>query len=106
MRIHTAHVYFSQIVKLSPLLCIFCANCNSNSRMTVHFYKLNFLQMVLSMFAPAMVFYGRNKKGKFSSKRALICRGKSDCFTQCQPSNRENDTASDVYDYLNEIKHD
>ena len=24
-------VYFSQIVKLSVLLCIFCTNCNSNS---------------------------------------------------------------------------
>ena len=47
-----------------------------------------------------MVFYGRNKKGKFSSKRILSCRGKSDFFTQYQPSSGENDTASDIYDYL------
>ena len=33
-----------------------------------------------STFAPAMVFYSRNEKGKFSSKRTLNCRGKSDFF--------------------------
>ena len=53
-----------------------------------------------------MVFYGRNEKGKFSSKRTLICRGKSGFFTQWQPSKGVNDTASDVYNYLNENKHD
>ena len=51
-----------------------------------------------------MVFYDRNEKGKFSSKQTLICRGKSEFFTQCQPSYGENDTASDVYDYSDEKK--
>ena len=45
--IHTAHVYFSQIVKLSALWCIFRTNCNTNSGTTVHFYKLNLLRLVL-----------------------------------------------------------
>ena len=42
----------------------------------------------------------------FSSKRTLICRGKSEFFTQCQPFKGNNDTASDLYNYLNENKHD
>ena len=53
-----------------------------------------------------MVFYARKKKGKFSSKRTLICRGKNEIFTQCQSSKGGNDAASDVYNYLNENKHD
>ena len=97
-----AHVYFSQIVKLSALLRIFHINCNSNSGTTVHFYKLNFLRMVVFRLHKPWYSTVEIKRGKFSSKRTLICRGKSDFFTQCQPSNRENDTASDVYDYLNE----
>ena len=40
------------------------------------------------------------------SKRTLISRGKSWFFTQCQQSKGENDTASDIYDYLNKNKHD
>ena len=102
-RIHTAHVYFSQTVKLSALLCIFRTNCNSNDGALL---QVELPTEGTSTFAPAMVFYGQNRNGKFSSKRTLICRGKSDCFTQCQPSNGENYTASDVYDYLNENKHD
>ena len=57
---------------------------------------------LLKTLYEAMVFYGRNKKGK----RTLIWPGKSQFFTQCQPSKGENDTVSDVYNYLNENKHD
>ena len=67
MCIHTAHVYFSQIVKLSALLCIF-------AQITIVTATDDVLLQVelstdgISTFAPATVFYGRNKKGKFSSK--------------------------------------
>ena len=36
----------------------------------------------------------------------MIVVEKATFFTQCQPSKVENDTASDVYNYLNENKHD
>ena len=101
MRIHTAHVYFSQIVKLSALMSMFQTNCNSNSGPTVHFYKYNFLRMVLVPWYSTTEI----KKRKLLSKRRLIC-GKSDFFTQCQSSKGENDAASDVNNYLNKNKHD
>ena len=89
--------------------CVLLTDCKTISAM-VYFVsashgilrKLSALLCIL--FPPAMVFYGRNKKGKFSSKRTLICRGKSD-FYAMSSIHGGNDRASNFYNYLNENKH-
>ena len=71
-RIHTAHVYFSQIVKLSALLCIFRSNCKSNSGLTVHFYKSNFLRMVLVRLHQPLHSTVEMKRGSFHQNERLF----------------------------------
>ena len=48
-RIHTEHVYFSQVVKLSALLCIFRTNCNN----LLHYGSLPFTSVVGSESRPS-----------------------------------------------------
>ena len=105
MCIHTAHVYFSQIVKLSAILCIFRTNWNSNSGMTVHFHKLYFLRMVLVCLHQLWYSTVEIERGRFHQRIAYLS-WKKRFFYAMSAIQQGNDTASDVYDYLNENKHD
>ena len=46
------------------------------------------------------------KGGSFNKNERLFVVEKNKFLTLCQPSNGENDTDSDLYNYLNENKHD
>ena len=46
------------------------------------------------------------KRESFHQNEHLFVVENVNFFKQCQPSKGENDTASDVYDYLSENKHD
>ena len=72
MRIHIAHVYFLQIVKLSAQMCIFRTNCNSNSCSTLHFYKQNFLRIVLVLLHQLWYSTVEIKRGSFHQNEHLF----------------------------------
>ena len=58
--------------KVSALLRIFRTNCNSNSGQTVHFYKQNFLQMVLVRLHQPWYSTVEIKRGSFHQNERLF----------------------------------
>ena len=67
--------------KTISAIAYFSQNCNSNSGQTVHLY--NFLRMVLVRLHQPWYSTVEIKRGSFHQNERLLCRGKSDFFTQC-----------------------